>query len=67
MNLLLKALQVVLAVAFVVLIYKVVPWLLGLLGITMPHDIWMVIMVIIGLIAIIGALRGDFGTWWKSA
>ena len=66
MSLFVRALHIILAIAFVVLIYKVVPWLLKLLDITVPSDIWLVIMVIIGLIAAIGALSGRWDSWWTA-
>jgi len=61
---LITALQIVLGLAVVMLIYYVVPWLLGMLGLTIPERIWTVVMVILGLIAVIGALRGGYDGFW---
>ncbi len=60
MGLFIRVLSILLAIAFVVLIYFVVIWVLGLLGIHIPQNILTVIFVIIGLMAAIGALSGQF-------
>lgn len=65
MNLLTRILQILLALAFVVLCYYIVIWVLGLLGIAVPQQILQVVFVIIALLAVLGALRGSFDTWWK--
>jgi len=62
-ELLITALQIVLALAFAMLIYYVVPWLLGMLQLSVPDHIWKIIMVIVGLYAVIGALRGRWDVW----
>ena len=64
MSLLLRILHILLAIAFVVLIYYVTIWVLGMLGIAVPHQILMVIFVIIGLMAAIAALSGRLDNWW---
>jgi hypothetical protein len=61
--LLLRVLYILLAIAVVVLIYYLVIWVLGLLGITVPVHILQVIFVVIGLAAAIYALTGRFDTW----
>lgn len=60
MGLFVRVLSILLAIAFVVLIYLVTIWVLGLLGIHIPQNILTVIFVIIGLMAAIGALSGRF-------
>lgn len=65
MNLLVRVLSILLAVAIVVLCYFVTVWVLGLLGIVLPANILTVIFVIVGLIAAIGALTGRFDPWFK--
>jgi hypothetical protein len=65
MSLFIRVLQVLLALAFVVLAYYVTIWVLGLLGIVLPAQILQIIFVILGLLAVIGALTGRFDTWWK--
>jgi hypothetical protein len=65
MSLFIRVLQVLLALAFVVLAYYVVIWVLAMLGLSVPIDILKVVFVILGLLAIIGALQGRFDNWWK--
>ena len=65
MNLFIRILYILLAVAFVVLAYYVVIWVLGMLGILIPEHILKVVFVIIGLLAVIGALTGKFDNFWK--
>lgn len=60
MGLFVRILSILLAIAFVVLAYYVVIWVLGMLGIHIPQNILTVAFVIIGLIAAIGALSGRF-------
>jgi len=64
MGILTRVLQVLLAIACVVLCYYVIGWVLGMLGIAVPEQILRVIMVIIGLLAVIGAISGRYDTWW---
>ena len=66
MSLLLRVLHILLAIAFVVLIYFITIWVLGLLGIAVPGQILKVIFVIIGLMAAIAALTGRLDNWWKT-
>lgn len=58
MSLLIRVLYILLAIAFVVLIYFVVIWVLGLLGLHVPDNILKVVFVILGLMAAIYALTG---------
>lgn len=58
MSLLIRVLYILLAIAFVVLIYFVTIWVLGMLGIHIPDQILKVIFVIIALMAAIYALTG---------
>lgn len=60
MGLFIRVLSILLAIAFVVLIYFVTIWVLGMLGIHIPPNILTVIFVIIGLMMAIGALSGRF-------
>ena len=64
MSLLLRILHILLAIAFVVLIYYVTIWVLRMLGINVPEPILTVIFVIIGLMAAIAALSGQLDNWW---
>lgn len=66
MNLLVRALYILLAIAFVVLAYYVIIWVLGLLGIHIPQQILTVVFVVIGLIAAIWALTGRMDAWIAS-
>ena len=65
MILFVRVLSILLAIAFVVLIYYVVIWVLGILGISVPERILQVVFLIIGLMAAIGALTGRFDTYWR--
>lgn len=58
MGLFIRVLSILLAIAFVVLIYFVTIWVLGMLGIHVPSNILTVIFVIIGLMMAIAALSG---------
>jgi hypothetical protein len=61
-----RVLMILLAIAFVVLAYLVVVWVLGLLGIHIPPNILTVVFVIIGLMAAIWALTGRLDTWFNT-
>ena len=65
MSLFVRVLYVLLGIAFVVLAYYVVIYVLGMLGITVPDNILKVIFVILGLLAVIGGLTGRFDNFWK--
>ena len=65
MSIFVRVCQILLAIAFVVLAYYLVIWVLGLLGIAVPDQILKIIFVILGLMALIGALSGRFDNWWK--
>jgi uncharacterized membrane protein len=68
MNLFVRILSILLAIAFVVLAYYVVIYVLGLLGIHIPQNILTVVFVIIALLAAIAALSGrfdDITTWGR--
>ncbi len=67
MNILIRVLYVLLALAFVVLAYYIAIWVLGLLGFVIPDQILKVIFVILGLLAVIGALTGRYDNWWKQS
>ena len=64
--LVIRFLSILLAVAFVVLLYYATIWILSLLGIHVPQQILQVIFVIIGLMMAIGVLSGRFDnvSWW---
>ena len=64
MSILIRVLNVLLAVACVVLCYFLIIWVLGMLGVSIPDQILRIVMVIIGLIAVIGALSGRFDGYW---
>ncbi len=59
-------LQILLAIAVFVLLYYVVRWVLGLLGVNVPERILVVIMVILALMAAIAIITGQFQriNWW---
>jgi len=61
-----RVLQILLIIAVVVLCYYIIVWVLGLLGVPVPHQIIVVIMVILGLSGAIAALSGrlDSINWW---
>ena len=65
MSLFIRVLQVLLAIAFVLLAYYIAIWVLGLLGLQVPAQVLQIIFVILALIAVIGALTGRFDVWWK--
>lgn len=65
MGLFVRVLQVLLALAFVVLAYFVAVWVLSMLGIVVPEQILRVVFVILGLIALIGGLSGRFDPWFR--
>ena len=67
MSIFLRVLYILLGIAFVVLAYYVVIWVLGMLGLGVPDQILKVIFVILGLLAVIGALTGRFDKWWTPA
>lgn len=64
MGLFIRVLYILLAIAFVVLAYFVVIWVLGMLGISVPEHILKVCFVILGLLAVIGAMTGKFDKFW---
>jgi hypothetical protein len=64
MGLVIRILTILLAVAFVVLLYYVTVWVLGILGIHLPQNILSVIFVIIGLAMAIAVLTGRFDNFW---
>lgn len=65
MALLLRVLSILLMLAFVVLAYYVVIWVLSMLGIHVPDQILKVCFVILGLLAAIYALTGRTDTWFR--
>jgi hypothetical protein len=64
MSLFIRILYILLAIAFVVLAYYVVIWVLSMLGIAVPEHILKVVFVILGLLAVIGAMTGQFDHFW---
>ncbi|HEV3312200.1 MAG TPA: hypothetical protein VG815_16945 [Chloroflexota bacterium] len=66
MSIVVRILSILLAIAFVVLAYYVVIWVLGMLGVHIPAQILTVVFVIIGLMMAIGILSGQFDriNWW---
>lgn len=65
MSLFLRVLHVLLAIAFVFLCYYVIVWVLGMIGVSVPDQVLKICMVILGLLAVIGALSGRMDNWWK--
>lgn len=67
MNLIVRILTILLAVAIVVICYYTVVWVLGMLGIHPPQNLMTAIFVAIGLIAAIWALTGRMDTFvnWR--
>ncbi len=64
MGLFVRVLNVLLAIAFVFLCYYVIVWVLGMIGVAVPDQILKIIMVILGLLAVIGAMSGRWDNWW---
>lgn len=62
-----RVLQILLLIAIVMLCYYVIIWVLGLLGIGVPHQILVAILVILGLTGAIGIISGraDNINWWS--
>lgn len=62
-----RVLQILLLIAVVMLCYYVVIWIFGLLGIAVPHQILVVVLVILGLSGAIAILSGraDNINWWS--
>lgn len=65
MNIFIRILYILLAIAFVVLAYYVVIWVLGMLGIAVPDQILKVVFIILALIAVIGAVTGRLENWFR--
>lgn len=63
MSLFMLVLYILLAIAVVVLLYLVTMWVLRLLGVTVDARIITVIFVILGLLAVIGAISGGLSGW----
>jgi len=61
-----RVLQILLAIAIVVLCYFVIIWVLGLLGVHIPQQILNIVFVILGLIVALGVVTGRFDnvSWW---
>ena len=64
MNIVRLVLNLLLAIACVVLCYYLIGWVLGLLGVSIPDQILKIIMVILGILAALGVISGRFDTWW---
>lgn len=64
MSIFVRILSILLAIAFIVLAYYVVIYVLGLLGIHVPQQILTVVFVILALIVAIGVLSGRFDSYW---
>ncbi len=61
-----RVLQILLLVAIIALCYWVIIWVLGLLGIAIPQQIVVCILVILGLCGAIAIISGraDNINWW---
>jgi hypothetical protein len=59
-----RVLYVLAAIATVVICYYAIIWVLNLLGLTVPDQLLRAIMVLIGILAVIGAISGKFDNWW---
>lgn len=66
MSIVIRVMYVLLAIACVMLCYVLIVWVLGLLGVSVPDQVLRIIMVIIGLLAALGALQGRFDNWWAA-
>jgi uncharacterized membrane protein len=65
MSIFIRACYVLLAICFAALTYYVVIWVLNLIGIPLPPDpILKIVFVILGLLAVIGALTGKIESWF---
>ena len=59
-----RVIQILLLVATVALCYWVIMWVLGLLGIAIPHQIIVCVLVILALWGVYGIISGRIDTWW---
>jgi hypothetical protein len=60
-----RVLQILLGIAFAVLLIYVVVFVLGLLGLAVPARIETVLLVIFILLAIIGGMGGWMDPWFR--
>jgi hypothetical protein len=67
-GLFIRVLSILLGIAFVVLLYFVTIWVLGLLGVAIPSHILTIVFVIIGLMMAIAIFSGRFDNvnWWNA-
>ena len=62
--LLIRVLMILLSIAFIVLCYYIVVYVLGMLGLHIPANILQVIFVILALLVVIWALTGRLDNWF---
>jgi uncharacterized membrane protein len=61
---LVRVLQVLVAITITVICYYAIVWVLGMLGIQVPEKLLTAVMVLIGLLAVLGAITGRYDSWW---
>lgn len=61
-----RVLQMLLLIAIVALCYYLIIWVLNLLGVAVPQQIIVAVLVILGLMGAIGIISGraDNVNWW---
>ena len=62
-----RVLQILLLIAIIALCYWVIIWVLGLLGVPVPHQVIVCILVILGIMGALGIISGkaDNISWWS--
>jgi len=63
MNLLVRLLYVLAAIVVVVICYLVTVYVLALAGLAVPYDLLKAVFVLLGILAVIGALTGRYDAW----
>ena len=66
MGIFVRGLYILVAIAFVFLLYVVTVWVLEILGLPAPAQILKIVFVILGLLAVIGGLTGRYDNWWRN-
>jgi len=56
--------RILIAIASCVVGYYLVIWVLGMLGISIPAQLLTACFVLIGLVALYGAISGKWDAWW---
>jgi len=59
-----RVLQILAAIVLGFICYHAVIWVLGLLGLTVPPQLLLGIVVFLVIITILGSLNGKLDSWW---